>query len=154
MKRVLLPIALLSITPILLAAQNRGRDEGVIVRMKMTDCMASHHPFMTVIGGPQQPSVGPSGEQCPEYVLVTDKIVYVIEGKDSGHLVPLAESTRFHLQKNEILIRVDDSRRESHFHVKAMELRPEWEREQQIADAQAVVAAHHLQGATLADNSQ
>jgi hypothetical protein len=150
MKRFLLLITLLSMMPITLAAQNRGRDEGVIVRMRMTDCVASHHAFMTAVGGPQQAT----NDQCPEYVLVTNKVVYVIVAKDSEQLVPLAESTRFHFQKNEVLIRLDDARRESHFHVKAMTLRPEWEREQQISDAEALIAAHRLEGATTLISNQ
>lgn len=150
MKRFLLLVTLLSMMPISLAAQNRGWDAGVIVRMRMTDCVASHHAFMTVMGGPQQVT----NDQCPEYVLVTDKVVYVIVARDSDQLVPLAESTRFHLQKNEVLIRLDDARRESHFHVKEMTLRPQWEREQQIADAEALMAAHRLEGARLVSSQQ
>jgi len=150
MNRFLLLMTLLSMMPISLTAQKLGRDEGVIVRMRMTDCVASRHAFMAAMGGPQQVT----NDQCPEYVLVTDKVVYVIVAQNSEQLVPLAESTRFHFQKNEILIRLDDARRESHFHVKAMQLRPEWERDQQIADAEAIVAAHRLQGATLVNNSQ
>jgi len=150
MKRSLLLIALLGILPVLLAAQNRGRDEGVIVRMRMTDCIA-HHPFMTAMGGPQQPT----NDLCPEYVLVTEKVVYVISGKTSDQLVPLAERTPFRLQSNEILIRVDDSRRESRFHVKAMTLRPEWERDEQIAQAEALMNVHHhSDGATLVNTQQ
>lgn len=150
MKRFLLLVTLLSMMPISLAAQNRGWDAGVIVRMRMADCVASHHAFMTVMGGPQQVT----NDQCPEYVLVTDKVVYVIVARDSDQLVPLAESTRFHLQKNEVLIRLDDARRESHFHVKEMTLRPQWEREQQIADAEALMAAHRLEGARLVSSQQ
>jgi hypothetical protein len=32
------------------------------------------------------------------------------------------------LQKNEMLIRIDDAAKESQFHIKAMALRPEWDR--------------------------
>jgi hypothetical protein len=150
MKRFLLLVTLLSMTPSLVAAQSRGRDEGMIVRMRMTDCVASHHAFMTAMGGPQQVT----NDQCAEYVLVTEKVVYVIVAKNSEQLVPLAEKTPFRFQNNEILIRVEDSRRESRFHVKEMTLRPEWEREQQIADAEALVAAHRLDGARLVSNQQ
>jgi len=152
MKRSLLLIALLGILPVSLAAQNKGRDEGVIVRMRMTDCVASHRAFMMAMGGPQQQ---PMNDQCPEYVLVTDKVVYVISGKTSDQLVPLAERTPFRFQNNEIVIRVDDSRRESRFHVKAMTLRPEWERDEQIAQAEALMNVHHhSQGATLLNAEQ
>jgi hypothetical protein len=150
MKRFLLLVTLLSMIPISLVAQSRGRDEGVIVRMRITDCLASHHAFMTAMGGPQQAT----NDQCAEYVLVTEKVVYVIVAKNSEQLVPLAEKTPFRFQNNEILIRVDDSRRESRFHVKEMTLRPQWEREQQIEDAEALVAAHRLDGARLVSSQQ
>ena len=71
------------------------------------------------------------GALCPEYVLVAAKVVYVISGKTSEALIPLAEVTRFRLQKNEMLIRIDDAPKESRFHIKAMLLRPEWDRAQQ-----------------------
>jgi hypothetical protein len=72
-----------------------------------------------------------------------DSVVYVIIGKSSEQLLPLAEITRFHFRKNEMLIRVDDAAKESRFHIKAMALRPEWDRSQQIEEAEAMAAAHH-----------
>jgi hypothetical protein len=144
----LMVVVLCSLSSSLLAEKN-GREEGTIVRMRMTDCMAPRHAFMSSMSG----ATPPAGEQCPEYVLVTDKVVYVISGKSSDQLVPLAESTRFHFQNNEVLIRVDDARKESHFRVKAMVLRPEWDRSQEMEEAEAaaaIVAHRSLEGALLA----
>ncbi len=84
-------------------------------------------------------------------------MVYVISGKSSDQLVPLAETTRFHFQNNEVLIRIDDARHESHFHVKEMVLRPEWDRSQQLEEAEAVAAMttrRHLEGTALVSNRQ
>jgi hypothetical protein len=87
---------------------------------------------------------------CPEYVLVADKVVYVISGKSSEQLIPLAEVTRFRLQKNEMLIRIDDADKMSHFHIKAMVLRPEWDRNQMLEEAEAnAMITRHLDPATL-----
>ena len=148
MKRPLLLILLCAL-PISLAAENRTHEQGTIVRMRMTDCLGSQHPMMDALSGSAR---GPSGEICPEYVLVTEKVVYVIIGKTSEQLVPLAETTRFHFQNNEVLIRVDDAHHESRFRVKAMTLRPDWDRNQQTEEAQAVAAAnHHLGGAIVLD---
>jgi hypothetical protein len=72
---------------------------------------------------------------------VADKVVYVINGKSSDQLIPLAEVTRFRLQKNEMLIRVDDASKESHFRIKAMLLRPEWDRNQMLEEAEATTMA-------------
>ena len=91
-----------------------------------------------------------TGALCPEYVLVADKVVYVISGKGSDQLIPLAETTRFRLLKNEMLIRIDDASKESHFHIKAMVLRPEWDRTQMLQDAEAsAMISQHLDSATM-----
>ena len=84
-----------------------------------------------------------TGLQCPEYVLVTDNVVYAISGKTVDQLLPLAETTYFRLQKNEMLIRVDDAAKESHFRIKAMIMRPEWERSQNVQIAEANSAISH-----------
>jgi hypothetical protein len=90
------------------------------------------------------------GELCPEYVLIADKVVYVISGKTSDQLIPLAESTRFRLLKNEMLIRIDDASKETRFHIKAMVLRPEWDRTQMLQDAEAsALISQHLDAATM-----
>lgn len=151
MKRSLLLTALLCTLSIVVFAENRSRQEGTIVRMRMAECIAPQHAFMNAMSG----AAAPVGESCPEYVLVTNSVVYVIVGKTSDQLVPLAESTFFRMQNNEVLIRVDDARKESRFHVKEMVLRPEWERNQQIADAAAMAAMHrHIEGAVLVDARQ
>ena len=151
MKGLFLIVVLLCSLSCSLLAENSGRAEGTIIRMRMTDCMAPRHMFMSSVSG----AAPPAEEQCPEYVLVTDKVVYVISGKRSDQLLPLAESTRFHLQKKEVLIRIDDASRESHFRVKAMVLRPDWDRSQEIEEAEAVagIAAHRqLEGTVLVSN--
>lgn len=149
MKHTLLLVVLLCTLPISVVAENSARSEGTIVRMRMADCVSPRHAFMNAISGASQVA---TGDQCPEYVLVTSKVVYVIIGKSSDQLVPLAETTKFRFQNNEVLIRVDDARRESRFHVKEMVLRPEWERNQQIAEAEALAAMHsHLQSAAIVE---
>jgi hypothetical protein len=151
MKRYLLLLVVLCSISVLAAAENRPKREGTIVRMRMADCLAPQHVFMNAMSG----SAAPAGEQCPEYVMVTDSVVYVIVGKSSDQLVPLAESTFFRMQNNEVLIRIDDARKESRFHVKEMVLRAEWDRNQQIADAVALAAMHrHLEGAVMVDAHQ
>jgi len=98
---------------------------GTVVRMRMGDCMLMHRGFMNQFGPPQAAAVE---ESCPEYTLVTDKVVYLIVGKSSNQLVPLAEVIDFRLQNKELAVRVDDARKESKFAIKEMTLRSEWER--------------------------
>ena len=97
---------------------------GMVVRMRMGDCLPAHRGFMVAFGGPQaQMAV----EACPEYTLVSDKVVYVIVGRSSNQLVPLADIIDFRLQNNELAVRVDDARHESKFGIKEMVLRSEWD---------------------------
>ncbi len=126
--------------PPLLTAQTTPQ-QGTIVRMRMADCLGPQHAFMAVMAGGEKAE---AAESCPEYVLLGDKVVYVISGKSSEQLMPLAELTRFRLQKNEMLIRIDDAAKESHFHVKAMVLRPEWEHHQMLEEAEtnAMISLH------------
>ena len=93
---------------------------GTVVRMRMGDCMLTHRGFMTQFGPPQAAAVD---EGCPEYTLVTDKVVYLIVGKSSNQLVPLAEVIDFRLQNKDLAVRVDDARKESKFAIKEMTLR-------------------------------
>jgi hypothetical protein len=133
--------------PVFLNAQTRSLQQGTIVRMRMTDCLGPQHGFMAEMsgGGNMQP-----GLLCPEYVLVAEKVVYVISGKSSAQLLPLAEATQFRMQKNEMLIRVDDAPKESHFHIKAMMLRPEWDRNQMLEEAEAsAMLTRHLDAAAI-----
>ncbi len=140
MKRILFLIILLG-SPAFLPAQNQHREHGTIVRMPMTECMGPQHGFMAAMAGGANVK---AAALCPEYVLVAEKVVYVITGKSSDQLIPLAETTYFHLQKNELLIRIDDSPKESHVRIKAMVLRPEWDRSEMLheAEASAMISRH------------
>jgi hypothetical protein len=123
MKLTCLLIVLLWTSSSLLAAQSKLQ-QGTIVRMQMGECMNAEHGLMAALAG--APHVVGEGI-CPEYVLVGDKVVYVIVGKTSTALVPLAETTKFRFQNNELLIRIDDAKHESRFGIKQMVLRSEWD---------------------------
>jgi len=101
--------------------------------MRMGDCALTHRGFMTTFGPPQAP--GDEGV-CPEYVLMTDKVVFLIVGKSSNQLVPLSEVIDFRFQNKELAVRVDDARHESKFAIKEMTLRSEWERIQKHIEDQ------------------
>ena len=58
---------------------------------------------------------------------MTDKVVFVIVGKSSNQLVPLAEVVDFRFQNKELAVRVDDARKESKFAIKEMTLRSQWD---------------------------
>ena len=125
-----LPVMLVSMLVILTSASTAwaapvgSYQQGTVVRMRMGDCTLAHHGFMNQFGPPQAAMVEDS---CPEYTLVTDKVVFLIVGKSSSQLVPLAEVIDFRFQNKELAVRVDDARKESKFAIKEMTLRSEWE---------------------------
>ncbi len=99
----------------------------------MGDCVLAHHGFMVAFGGPSAPE---PQDFCPEYTLVSSKVVYVIVGKSSKELIPLAETIDFRLQKDELAVRADDAKHESKFMIKEMVMRSEWDRVQRHMDEQ------------------
>ncbi len=126
MKRICLLIALCCISQ-LLAGQTRAYQHGTVVRMHMGDCILAHHGFMLAFGAPSTPV---DQEPCPEYTLVSDNVVFVIVGKMSRQLIPLAETIAFRLCDNELAVRVDDAKHEAKFTIKEMMIRSDWERVQ------------------------
>ena len=107
------------------AARAGVYQHGTVVRMRMVDCLPVHHGFMMTMSGG---AAGPvTTDVCPEYTLVSDKVVFVIVGKSSDQLVPLADVVDFRFNKNELALRIDDARRESKFNIREMILRTDWE---------------------------
>lgn len=124
MKSLLLLAFVLCGISVAFAAPPGVYQQGTVVRMHMGDCLLMHRGFMNQFGPPQAAAVEDS---CPEYTLVTDKVVFLIVGKSSNQLVPLAEIVDFRFQNKELAVRVDDARHESKFAIKEMTLRSEWE---------------------------
>ncbi len=119
---------------------------GTVVRMRMTDCLPAHHGFMMAMGGGPAAQMGP--EVCPEYTLVSDKVVFVIVGRSSDQLIPLADVIDFRLHNNEMAVRVDDARRENKFGIKEMILRTEWDMLQKHITDQLNSSGHSTDGST------
>jgi hypothetical protein len=120
---------------------------GTVVRMRMGDCMLMHRGFMNQFGPPQAAAVE---ESCPEYTLVTDKVVFLIVGKSSNQLVPLAEVIDFRLVNKELAVRMDDARKESKFAIKEMTLRSEWERIQKHIEDRLTDSSHQAVDTSMA----
>lgn len=112
---------------------------GTIVRMRMGDCLPAHHGFITTFGGPAS---AVAQDSCPEYTLVSDKVVYVIVGRSSNQLVPLADVIDFRLRNNEIAVRLDDAKHETKFGIKEMVLRSEWDLMQRHTADQLNTSVH------------
>ena len=123
--RLLLTIvSILAPVSVALAAPIGAYQQGTVVRMHMGDCQLEHRGFMNQFGPPQAASVE---DGCPEYTLVTDKVVFLIVGKSSSQLVPLAEIIDFRVANKELAVRVNDARKEAKFAIKEMTLRAQWD---------------------------
>jgi hypothetical protein len=107
--------------------------------MRMGDCQMSRHGFVAAMGGGQAQLMP---DACPEYTLVSDKVVYVIVGKSSNQLIPLADVIDFRLHRNEMAVRIDDARHESRFSIREMILRSEWDLVQKHIADQLSTPAH------------
>ncbi len=140
MKYVLSLIVLCCSLPNSQAAQIGIYQHGTVVRMHMGDCILAPHGFMTTFGAPSAPE---SQESCPQYTLVSNNVVYVIVGKSSNQLIPLAETIDFRLHKNELAVRVDDAKHETRFAIKEMMFRADWERIQRHIDEQIKASDDH-----------
>jgi hypothetical protein len=120
------------VAAVVLPAQAQRFQLGTVTRMQTKDCTVLHGGFVTALGAvPQR-----SEEICPEYTLVSDKVVYIVVGKRSTQFMPLAEVVYFRLAKNELLVRIDDERKDSRFTIKEMQLRADWERDQVLRNKQ------------------
>ena len=139
MRRALILIFAICSVSVLCSAQVGIYQHGTIVRMRMGDCISAHRGFVSVMGGPAAQA---SEEDCPEYTLVADKVVFVIVGKSSNELVPLAEVTDFRFNKNELAVRVDDAKKESKFTIKEMMLRSQWDMVQGHIEEELSVPHH------------
>jgi hypothetical protein len=132
MKKSLSLIFVFCSLPTMLLGQRGIYQHGSVVRMHMGDCVLAHHGFAVAFG----PASSMPQEYCPEYTLLSENVVYVIVGKSSNQLIPLAESIDFRLHKNELAVRVDDAKRETKFTIKEMIVRSDWERIQRHLDQQ------------------
>jgi len=125
MKRIaLLFIFALSAT-VALQAQGNWSFRGTVIKMRMTTCVM-HGGFMATMSGVP----APAGITCPEYTLMSDKVVYVVVGRRAEEFIPLAENMAFLIRKNELVLFSDDEKTKARFTIQQMILRTEWEREE------------------------
>ncbi|HUA15314.1 MAG TPA: hypothetical protein VMG31_08440 [Verrucomicrobiae bacterium] len=125
--------------------------QGTVVSMRMGDCLPTHRGFMASFGAPAVPG---APEACPEYVLVSEKVVFVMVGKSSAQLVPLADAIDFRLVNNEIAVRIDDAKRESKFSIKEMILRSQWDLAQKHMQSELSSTIHPVENNVAMGNTE
>jgi hypothetical protein len=109
----------------LLQAQGPWSFKGTVIKMRMSDC-AAPHSFMAAMSGAPAQNVG----TCPEYTVMSDKVVYVVVGRRAEEFIPLAENMVFLIRKNELVIFSDDEKTKSRFVILQMTMRADWDREE------------------------
>jgi len=129
MKRSGLLVVFLLSTVSLFAADAPWSFRGTVTRMQMSDC-TEHHCFKAAMSGAPAQSVG----TCPEYTVMSDKVVYIVVARRAEEFMPLAEDINFLIRKNELLVFSGDEKTQSHFTIKQMTLRAEWDREESLKD--------------------
>jgi hypothetical protein len=123
MKRITLLFIFVLGAAALTQAEERWSFKGTVIKMRMAECQG--HGFMAAMSGAPEPV-----KNCPEYTVMTDKVVYVVVGKRTEEFMPLAENMDFLVRKNELVIFSGDEKATSHFAIQQMALRGDWEREQ------------------------
>ena len=107
--------------------------------------MTAHRPtgdLQQLSGARSNVHPGSGRRNLPEYTLLSKKVVFVIIGRSSAPLIPLAENIDFRVHKNELAVRIDDDRHESNFVIKEMVLRTQWDLVQKHMEPQAAGSAY------------
>ena len=104
--------------------------KGTVIRMKMGNCGMSHGFASNMVG------VAVAGS-CPEYTILSDKVVYVVAGTRHDVFMPLAENIDFLRRRNELVSFSVDEKNKSRFAIQQMTLRVEWDREEARKELQS-----------------
>jgi hypothetical protein len=139
MKRATLLFVFVLGTTTLMQAQGRWSFKGTVIKMRMAEC-AAQHGFMASMSGVPAQSQG----TCPEYTIMSDKVVYVVEGRQKDAFIPLAENMDFLIRKNELVTFSDDEKEKPHFAIRQMTLRSEWDREEERKELAARMMARSV----------
>jgi hypothetical protein len=125
MKRITVLFLFVLSAAAFLQAQNHWSFKGTVTKMRMTDCTGQRGFIVAMAGAPAQ-----GGATCPEFTVMSDKVVYVVAGRRGEEFIPLAENMEFLIRKNELVIFSDDEKAKSHFVIQQMTLRADWDREE------------------------
>jgi glucosamine 6-phosphate synthetase-like amidotransferase/phosphosugar isomerase protein len=125
MKRVTLLLTFVLSAAVLLQAQGHWSFKATVTKMRMIECTLQRGFMPAMSGSPAQ-----AVRNCPEYTLVSDKVVYVVLGKLTEEFIPLAENMEFLIRKNELIVFSDDEKTKSRFVIQQMMMRADWDRDE------------------------
>jgi hypothetical protein len=131
MKRTTLLFVFLLGVAALMQAQSRWSFKGTVTKMRMTGCVTQNGFKASFAALPM------AGASCPEYTVMSSKVVYVVVGRHAEEFIPLAEDLDFLIRNNEIVIFSSDEKAKSRFVIQQMMLRDDWDREQERKELEA-----------------
>jgi len=132
MKRITLLFIFAFSAAVALQAQGSWSFKGTVIKMRMTDCIPQRGFLATMAGAPAT-----TGISCPEYTVMSDKVVYIVVGRHGDDFIPLVEDREFLIRKNELIIFSDDEKVRSRFAIQRMTLRADWDREEERKELEA-----------------
>ena len=105
--------AVLALVSVAYAKDPKPYQTGKLLQMDSVQCgMAEKHAnsFAGEVLGTDSGSKKTQELLCPEYVVQTERVIYHIRPRDEKHpvLLPLGEQAQFRLQKDRMLLRVED----------------------------------------------
>jgi hypothetical protein len=95
------------------AKEPRHFQSGKLLRMESVKCGTDAKDAKSLAGemiGTDSAHMKTKELLCQQYVLETDTVIYTIQPKDDKHpvLLPIGEKAQFRLDKDKILLRVED----------------------------------------------
>jgi len=95
------------------AKEPRHYQSGKLLRMESVKCGTDAKDAKSLAGemiGTDSTHMKTKELLCQQYVLETDTVIYTIQPKDDKHpaLLPIGEKAQFRLDKDKILLRVED----------------------------------------------
>jgi hypothetical protein len=95
------------------AKEPRHYQSGKLLRMESVKCGTDAKDAKSLAGemiGTDSAHMKTKELLCQQYVLETDTVIYTIQPKDDKHpvLLPIGEKAQFRLDKDKILLRVED----------------------------------------------
>lgn len=125
MKRITLLFVLVLCAAGASQAESRWSFKGTVIKMRMTSCIMQTGFKAAMAGLPMVVAT------CPEYTVMSSKVVYKVVGRRTEEFIPLAEDMDFLIRKNEMVTISNDEKVKSRFIIQQMTLRADWEREQE-----------------------
>ena len=106
-------LAILLVATVAQAKEQRHYQSGKLLKMESVKCGTDEKNGKSLAGemiGTDSSHMKTHELLCQHYVLATDTVIYTIQPKDDKHpaLLPVGEKAQFRLDKDKMLLRVED----------------------------------------------